>query len=178
MSSSEILKRKSRHRLTPAGHIGLHRQGIMMTELSYPWSEYAHVQNRLSYREAVDDTAWGLEAAAGKLLEEFDREPEAGSPSTERAIASSARRNRYSRRLHINFSFLTETSTNPIAGLEARADLSRLRSTLPAREMALLLALARGHEYAELAASIRTSSQALRTRVTRIRRSARAALAA
>ena len=149
-----------------------------MTDLPYPWSEYAHVQKRLSSRKAADDTAWGLEAAAGTLLANTDKQPEPGLPSTERVIASGARRNRYVRRLHIEHSFLTESGSNPIVGLEARADLSRLHSALPDRDMTLLLALASGHEYAELAASNRTSSQALRTRVTRVRRNARAALAA
>jgi hypothetical protein len=138
------------------------------------WDAYASRQRQLSKRTTVDDLAWGLEAGLNELLDEAPQFDEADLALTS---ANERRRIRYRRSLLIRYSVHQPTSTEPLAGLEARSDLEALKRRLSRSQSTLLIAIGSGTSSAELAAQARITDQAIRTRVTRARASARAALA-
>lgn len=138
---------------------------------SQQWDAYARVQNALDRRSTVDDYAWGLEAAANGLLD--------GPPpdDIERTVRSGGRKERYRARLRRTFLRYAVAKTDPEREFFARERLRVIRALVRRKDWALLLGIAEGLGYAELAARWGVAPGTLRTRVSRLRASLRRAAA-
>jgi hypothetical protein len=129
------------------------------------WDKYARLQAALDSKSGIDSHAWGLEAAMNGLLDK----QLSTSDQAELAISSAARKERNRarlRRLYIG-------SPPPVdigPQIEARDELRIAREHLEPREWALLIAVAQGQAYDELAVVYGVGVGALRVRVLRIRR--------
>jgi hypothetical protein len=139
------------------------------------WDAYASRQRQLSERATVDDLAWGLEASLNELIDQASTE--LVEADLARTSANERRRVRYRRSLLIRYFSHQPTSTEPLAGLEARSDLETLKRRLGRAQSTLLIAVGSGASSAELAAQAKTSDEAMRARLSRARAAARAVLA-
>lgn len=139
------------------------------------WDAYASRQRLLSERTTVDDLAWGLEAGLNELLDQAPTELDEADLA--RASATERRRVRYRRSLLIRYFAYQPTSTEPLAGLEARSDLDALNRRLGRAQSTLLIAVGSGASSPEMAAQAKTTEQAMRARVSRARAAARAVVA-
>jgi hypothetical protein len=139
------------------------------------WDAYASRQRQLSERTTVDDLAWGLEASLNELLDQAPTELHEADLA--RTSANERRRVRHRRSLLIRYFVHQPTSTEPIAGLEARSDLETLKRRLGRSQSTLLIAVGSGESPRELAVQAQTSDEAMRARLSRARAAARAVLA-
>ena len=140
-----------------------------MTDLPYPWGDYARLQEQLARRDQVDDLAWGLEAGLNRLLE---------SPSLdeiERVVQSASRKERYRARLRrANLTLeAAKGASDPGNALDARELLDDLQTRVTPKEWDLLRAVAEGYEYEYLASSEQATPGGLRARIFRLRSSLR-----
>lgn len=138
-------------------------------ELPQSWDAYARVQDKLDRCDAADDYAWGLEATLNRLLDGLPPE------ETARSVSSEGRKERHRARLRRVYLTGHYTSDDPESALRVRDILRTIVTLVSAADWALLRSLAEGYEYNEVAAARRTTSGALRTRVSRLRRSLKAA---
>lgn len=137
-----------------------------MLKLTYPWSAYERLQDKLARSHRVDDRTWGLEAGLNRLLAGGFPAPE----EVDRTVRSAGRRERYRaqlRRVHLAFEDKTQ---NPEDVFDSRCRLRLLLAQITLKEWALLRAVAEGHKYNELAAVERVAPGTLRARVLRLRR--------
>lgn len=143
-----------------------------MADIPLQWRAYAAHQSKLNSRTSVDATSHGMEAGLNYLLEGGSLCADA--VAIERVIASAARRDRYARSLLAKHMIIRTEVQDPVGQIEARSSLALLRRQMPTYQLDLLVDLAMGTEPAHLANSRRLSNGAMRTRVARARRAARA----
>ncbi|RBP09673.1 hypothetical protein DFR50_12117 [Roseiarcus fermentans] len=143
-----------------------------MAEIPLSWRAYAAHQSNLNSRMSVDATSWGVEAGLNHLLEggNLDTPPD----DVDRVVASAARRSRYSKSLLAKYIIVGDEVRDDSSYLEARSSLAALRRSIPSASLDLLVDLAAGFEFLDLAAKHGATTGALRTRAARARQTARA----
>lgn len=130
------------------------------------WAAYARIQQKIDTRTTLDDRAWGLEAAADALLQLRIDEDAAGLTRQ-----TAARRERYQavlRRTRIAAVIASPPCTE--ATVDARGRLRVLEGRIDPSDWRLLLSVAGGQAYTDLARVHGCSAGALRVRVVRLRR--------
>lgn len=142
-----------------------------MADLPHPWGVYARLQQQSSHKSKVDHQYWGMDAALAAVLESVSAMEAMTQTEVERAIATSARRDRHRaqiRAVHLH----KEDEIDYGAGLraiEASQLLKRVAESVPDEDWTLLRDVAVGHEYADIAAERNVSAGSLRVRVKRLR---------
>jgi hypothetical protein len=147
-----------------AGEKPAEKKEFNMAELPHPWGAYRRLQSQLDASTQIDDRNWGLESGLNEVLEGA-RTATFAPDDIVRAISSEARRERH--RAHLRHRHLAQSDEqpDPRSLIEARSDLSVIRSLVSAADWDLLVALGKGREYQELGVPGR-----LRVRVLRLRR--------
>lgn len=142
-----------------------------MAELPQHWRAYARVQTKLSNRARLDDRSWGLEEALDRFILGDPATDPISAVDMDRAYASRSRRERsQSRRRAILLAPFVQTGSDPEAALLAREELRIVSLEATSDEFSLLLNLADGAEYSDLAAVRAVSVVALRASAFRIRK--------
>jgi DNA-directed RNA polymerase specialized sigma24 family protein len=146
--------------------------------LSVPkgWAAYARLQAKLSATATTDSRTWGLEAGLDRFLDLAGREIPRDA-DIDRAVQSESRRERYRARLR-SIRCAADIPSVPEDAVEARRSLRALRDATTPNDWALLLAVADGCDYGEVAASLGVTAGQLRVRVMRLRLALPNALAA
>jgi hypothetical protein len=129
------------------------------------WDRYLALQAKLKDSTVVDDTSWGREAALNQLLESG---PPATADDIERAAASASRRERYRARLRRHHVVIDQGADLKDV-LQAREQLRIVKTTVTPEDWQLLHEVSEGVSYHDLAVAKRTSANALRARVCRVR---------
>ena len=142
-----------------------------MADIPLAWRDYAARQSDLKSRSSIDAFSWGMEEGLNFSLEGGNLDADPGD--VDRVVASAARRNRYARSLLAKHVRIGEEVHDPTSYLEARSSVSALQRSMPSDGLSLLVDLAAGAEYSDLAAQHRISAGALRTRAARARQRAR-----
>lgn len=143
-----------------------------MSDLPHPWDEYHRLQQQLDRSTNVNHQTWGLEAALDEVLTAVETSTTITTEAIGRAMASAARLERYRaallekmlKPLDPNDGVVDQTS-------DARETLEVLVMAVLPEDLDLLVAVGEGRPYAELAFEMGASPGALRTRVSRLRRS-------
>lgn len=157
-------------------------------EIPSPWAAYAHQQCKLSQTSRTD-TGAAIESALNLILK-ADFPPDGiDNDVFERAAATAARQDRYRARLRRRYlgslnsgsdtedsATWTELTVDGSGGvddlvnmIEARRQLQRIGARLGNVELSMLLDVAAGVPYDEIARTSGRSAGAIRTRVARIR---------
>jgi hypothetical protein len=148
-----------------AGEKPAEKKEFIMAELPHPWGAYRRLQSQLDASTKIDERNWGLESGLNEVLEGARTATFPPDEDIARAISSEARRERH--RAHLRRKHLAQSDElpDPRSLIEARSDLSVIRSLVSAADWDLLIALGKGREYQELGVPGR-----LRVRVLRLRR--------
>ncbi len=131
------------------------------------WAEYARIQHEIDIRTTLDDQAWGLEAAAEAALKQHSSQDD-----IERTRQTASRRERYQavlRRTRLASAVIAD-SPSPEAMVDARGKLRVAEGRIDLSDWRLLLSVAGGEAYTDLARVHGCSAGALRVRVVRLRR--------
>ena len=140
-----------------------------MAELPFPWCIYAEHQSKAAASGRVDHRSWGSENG----LNTFLRAVESGSIpennkefqlSVDRAVATGCWVERNHARLRLKY--IRPQDAHPERQLLARLHLAEIRAGVSPEEWNLLLAVAVGIAYQEMAGATPGSA---RTRVARLR---------
>lgn len=146
-----------------------------MAELPHPWGLYALQQQKLSSRFIVKDATWGIEASLNAICEDTS----ISIPSDlARTAATASRRERYRATLRRHHLLEVAGSSDWVANaaadgrrlVETRSDLLHLRRTVSAEDLNLLVSAGSGTSSGEIAATLETTAEAVRARLTRTRR--------
>lgn len=142
----------------------------MENSSSSAWSLYRDLQQKLQNRDVVDHQTWGMEAALDRILAQLqsDTEPTSSALDTCRSTAGWNERNR----ARIRRKYCRDLVTAPADPSEvaaARLTLSEIHDRIDGPEWLLLVAVAAGFSYAEVAARLGSSEGCIRTRVSRLR---------
>jgi hypothetical protein len=135
----------------------------------FPWNHYACLRDELD-QPNVNDRSWGIEAALNRIAAGEFTNPATIDADIERTIANEQRRERHRAALRRRHLTPDQANPHPETHLVARAELrSAKRKTTPTK-WGLLVAVAEGHDYADLAATNGSTAGALRAKVFRLRR--------
>jgi hypothetical protein len=135
-----------------------------MTDRDPDWESYARLQEILDRKRTVDSHAWGLEAGLNRLLQ-----PETSADEADRTIRSTSRKERH--QAFLRRRYMPRAPVIDIQpALEARHVLGIIERKVMPDQWALLLAIANGHAYADVALSWGLAAAAIRARVLRLRR--------
>jgi hypothetical protein len=137
------------------------------------WGAYARLQTVLADKPVVDGHSWGLEAGLDRHLAALG-EPR-DDDDADRAVRSESRRERHRARLRRVYLINLDGAPELDAQLDARRTLYGMRDVLSDADWRLLVAVAEGRAYGELAAVFGASACCLRVRVLRLRREMHAA---
>lgn len=145
-----------------------------MSKAESAWAIYAHYQRQLSRSASVDSRVWGLEAALNLVLAPEFAPADISSETFRRTAATAARR----RRAHvsrcvpqIDGDVETAEPHDLLDRIGAQQVLSALDAAIPASEdKDLLVHVAQGASYDELARRGKDVAGSLRSRVCRMRR--------
>lgn len=130
------------------------------------WACYARVQQRLGSRTRIDDRAWGLEAEADQLLLDL-----LATDNAARAGQTAARRERYRASIRgRGYDHAAWCPGRPDDVAHARQHLRVMREAVGEDGWRLMLEVAAGHSYEEIATRFATTAGALRVRMLRWRR--------
>jgi|ERR1700722_5399244 len=141
-----------------------------MSNLPHPWGAYAHLQARSGRKSKIDSLSWGMEEEMNLFLENPSAFKAGAVRRGERLRATVARRERHRsslRRAHE--AELAPPPCNPIPQLEAREALGDIEAAITPAQWALVLAVAKGHEYAEISLKQQISVLAARAQMSRFR---------
>jgi hypothetical protein len=156
-----------------------------MAEIPHSWGAYARLQERLA-RTTNIKTAAAMEAALN-VVHRANFQPEAVTDDVLKRVADTAgRRERDHSRLRRAYGVPEQggqcTAPNDSGSpavqvrpqsldeeVHASRELSRMRTIMPEPDWDLLIGIAAGASYEELAVELTTSSGALRSRVCRLR---------
>lgn len=138
-----------------------------MSDLPHPWSEYARVQEKLARRNRVDPTSWGLEAA---LNAELTGTTLQSSEDLGRIVRSESRKERHRARLRRTYPPTNQPPASPEARLDDRRRLTSVRARVTKGDWALFCQIGAGRDYKEISRKLKVTPGALRTRVSRLRR--------
>ncbi len=138
--------------------------------LPHPWGEYARLQALSSRKSTIDSFSWGLEEEMNLFLDN----PAVYTPETarhfERHRATAARRERSRAQLReIHIDKLAVPASDPVPQLEAREVLSMLESRVTSDQWALMMAVAQGHDYADISHKQAIGIGAARAQMWRLR---------
>lgn len=136
-----------------------------MAAIPQLWANYAQLQQRLASRSSIDDHSWGMEAQLDRLLEQ----PGCDDETLARVGASASRKARHRARLGRIYLTVQDSAPGPEAPACARRDLRSIRAAVNDNDWRLLVAVASGYGYDELAAERRVTTGSLRARVLRQR---------
>jgi hypothetical protein len=154
----------ARHRRS---HIGLRQKRSKMTV--FPWNHYSRLQAELD-NPNISDRSWGVEAAMSRILAGEFTDPLTINDDLDRAIASEQRRERHRAALRRRHLMIVESGPHPEQHLVARAELRAAEGKMTPPKWRLLVAVAEGYDYTDLAAAEGATLGALRARVFRLRR--------
>lgn len=129
-----------------------------------PWEAYARLQKELDNTRVLDTRTSALEATLNRLAD-----PTYPVDDVDRSVRSGRRQARHRARLLRAHSSITYSNRDPSGAVDAREMLYRLRARVTVRNWALLVAVAQGHQYDDLAGREGVSPSALRARVCRLR---------
>ncbi len=156
-----------------------------MTDIPHCWEGYARFQRRLAKTTCVT-TAAALEAALN-VVHRADFKPKGFTDDVLKRVADTAgRRERDRLQLLRRYAASQQDGSSATPGgleaavtdirprslddaVHASCELSRLQTMMPAPDWELLLGVAVGASYEDLAVDLATSSCALRSRVSRLR---------
>lgn len=146
-----------------------------MADLPFPWCIYAEHQSKAARCGRVTDRSWGIENGLIDFLTAVESD---GVPSNheefqqgiERAMATASWVERNHARLGRKY-FRQEQEPHAEPGMLARVRLGQIRDSVSAEEWLLLIAVAAGVAYHEMAGM---SAGGARTRVARLRARLRA----
>jgi hypothetical protein len=139
--------------------------------LPSPWGEYARLQARSSRNSKIDSFSWGVEEEMNLFLQDTSEYTSADAQRAERLRASVARRERFRAKLRKEHGTeLAPCPDNPIAQLEARESLALIGAAVTASQWRLILAVAKGYEYAEITLRLAMGVGAARAQICRLRR--------
>ena len=137
-----------------------------MIELPHPWGVYARLQARSSRNFRIDSFSWGME----EEMNLFISDPVGCKSQGDRLRATVARRERHRASLRTTHEAeLALQPHNPVSNLEAREALGKLASALTPSQLALAMAVASGHDYAEIRLKQGLSIMAARAQMYRLR---------
>lgn len=146
-----------------------------MKNLAPQWQDYARIQ-READRSRTNSRYWAVDDAADVVLDWIKASPEtsASNDATIRNLFSN-RAQKYRRRAQILHHQLVPVAagvTVPSVSeqVEAMAELDRLRGIVSEADWDLLVAIAEGESYADLADCLGDSVGALKMRVSRLRK--------
>jgi ATP/maltotriose-dependent transcriptional regulator MalT len=142
-----------------------------MTDLPYPWADYARLQIELINTHKINNRAWGLEEGLNHILFSEDMTNLPSQDDIDRVVKNQERceRNRAGLRAQHLQGDEEEESYDPQVTVDAQQELKLLKGRVTDRDWELLCAVAAGYEYAEIAAQYKVCSGNLRTRVVRLR---------
>jgi hypothetical protein len=140
-----------------------------MATYSPDWDACASLQNQLSNTYIDGARSAGLEGALDSFVENAFQQRKNDSDELERA-ASTARRGHRRRTALMMRRYPPPTTVDPRPALEAASTLSRLERSIPHADWKLVVAIAEGQTYGDLAAQGRVTAQSLRVSVHRSRR--------
>ncbi|HLG89120.1 MAG TPA: hypothetical protein VKZ79_18215 [Alphaproteobacteria bacterium] len=150
-----------------------------MADLPQPWRAYACLQAELARRSNLDACSWGIEAGLDHLASRDSFDDSSIGAEIAKARSTAIRRERSRARWRaLRLAPVLPRNTAPELLLLARSDLRAMQSRVSASDWQLLLGLAEGEAYADLAPVAGKSAAALRVAATRLRARLRAALAA
>ena len=140
-----------------------------MAELLFPWCIYAEHQSKAAASGRITDRSWGIENGLNNFLKavESDSIPENQEEfqhGVERAVATGSWVERNHSRLRRKY--IRPEHNNGERRVLARVRLGEIRGSVSAAEWGLLLAVAAGVAYREIAGMTAGSA---RTRVARLR---------
>jgi len=146
-----------------------------MMKLPPHWQDYARIQ-READRPRTNSRYWAIDEAADAVLDWITEPP--GSAAANDAIIRnlfSNRAQKYRRRaqiLHHQLTPLAAGTAVPSVSqqVEAMAELDRMRGTVSEADWDLLVAIAEGETYADLAECLGETVGALKMRVLRLRK--------
>jgi hypothetical protein len=141
-----------------------------MSNIPHPWGEYARLQARLSRNSTIDSFSWGAEEEMNLFLHDPSGYTAADARRAERFRAATARRERFRAKLRkVHEAELAPTPIDPILQVEAREKLAMLESRITSGQLALLMAVAQGFDYAEISLKQAISVGAARAQLCRLR---------
>lgn len=145
---------------------------MSQSDVHYPWTIYASLQQLSRAHDRLSDTSWGIERALNTVVElanrgEIPADPGVLTEQVKNAINSGSWNERDRVRIRgQHFESLTEY-ISPIA--EAVVLLGDVGGDLDNEEWAVMRAIANGVTYEDLSKEMGVSVRSLRTRVCRLR---------
>jgi hypothetical protein len=136
----------------------------------FPWDKVLCLQAELLGNPDISNRNWGVEAALDRILAGEFIDPVTIDSDIERAIATEQRRERHRAALRRRHFAVAEIGQHPEQHLIARAELRAAAYKTTPPKWRLLVSVAEGHDYGELAVAEGTTLGALRARVFRLRR--------
>jgi DNA-binding NarL/FixJ family response regulator len=152
----------------------------MTSDLAYPWSVYQDLQQQISKFAQLDDVHWGLEEGLNGVLDKLQSGTLPGDPDDfqrdiRKIVTSAAWKDRSRARLRKKYGPTAAPAITTIESqLIARSEIEALRKRMGAIEVAILLAVAAGFSYHHIAKQLNRKAGAVRTRISRLRATARA----
>jgi hypothetical protein len=141
-----------------------------MSNLPHPWAAYARLQARSGRNSKIDSLSWGLEEEMDLLLENPSAYKGQDARRGERLRATVARRERHRASLRkIHETDLAPLPCDPLLQFEAREALGAIEASITPAQWALVVAIAEGHEYAEISLKQCISVVAARAQIWRLR---------
>ena len=144
-----------------------------MSDLPFPWCIYEENQSKAARYGRITDRSWGIENGLNNFLTAVESSSVITNPrefqnSIDRAIAAGSRVERNRARLRRTY-LRQDPERHAERHMLAQARLAEIRSAVSVAEWALLIAVAAGITYHEIAASRGISAGGVRTRLSRLR---------
>lgn len=139
-------------------------------DLPHPWGEYARLQARSSRNFKIDSFSWGVEEEMNLFLDAPSTYTPVDARRANRLRATVARRERFRASLRkAHEAELAPEPHDPTRQYEARESLELLEAAVTVPQWALIMSVAKGYEYTEIALKQSISIGAARAQMCRLR---------